>query len=204
MAISTDIGVWIAVAFTLMAWSFFLIKDSPLFKFAEVTLSATATAQVLVIAWKLINDGAISPVFQGELQYLIPILLGLMLYTRYLPQYRFLQKWTIAVMIGTGLALATRATIPTNIVSQIVATAKLPFTGDALTIFNSIIILVGTISTISYFFLTVEQKESFGKVTKIGRVFIMIMLGAHFGNTIWTRLAWLIDRVQLVLAAFGR
>ena len=59
MAISSDPGVWIAVFFTLIAYSFFLIKDSPLFRFAEITLSATAAAHVLVIGWKLINDGAI-------------------------------------------------------------------------------------------------------------------------------------------------
>lgn len=204
MAISTDPGVWVAVALTLMAYSFFLYKDTPLFKFAEVTLSGTAAAHVLVTTWKLISDGALTPLAKGDILYVVPIVFGCLLYTRYSKKYIFTSRWSLALVVGTGLGLATRVIMPTDILSQIVAAARLPFFGvPALTVLNSVISLLATVTALIYFFLTIKPRGPVRHLSNIGRMMVMIVLGAAFGSAVWTRLAWFIDRVQFIVRAFG-
>ncbi len=204
MNISTDIGIWVSLILTLMAYSFFLYKDTPFFKFAEITLSATAAAHVLVISLKLIYDGALNPLAGGSLIYVVPILLGCILYTRYSKKYGYASRWTLAVMIGTGLGLVTRAIAPTDIVGQIVSAGQDQFLNVPIwTTFDSVVVLFATVTTVFYFFLTLRHRGPTGSLSKVGRGMIMVMLGAAFGNTVWTRFAWFIARIQFILGVFG-
>jgi hypothetical protein len=48
--------------------------------------------------------------------------------------------------------------------------------------FNNLVILVGTITGLLYFFFSKEHTGNFGKVTRVGIYFLMISFGASFGN----------------------
>ena len=78
------------------------------------------------------------------------------------------------------------------------------FTGDILTTIGNLVIVIGTILTISYFILHREQKGVYGRFTKAGKYFVLATLGAVFGTTVLGRMALIIQRIQFLLgdAAF--
>tara|TARA_B100000700_G_scaffold174459_1_gene192646 strand:+ start:1 stop:423 length:423 start_codon:yes stop_codon:yes gene_type:complete len=81
-----------------------------------------------------------------------------------------------------------------NTIIPVVGT-ELPFfnlTGDSH--FNNLVILVGTITGLLYFYFSREQKGVFGKVTRIGIYFLMISFGASFGFAVMGRISLLIGR----------
>jgi len=58
-----------------------------------------------------------------------------------------------------------------------------------------LIILVGTITGLLYFYFSREQTGAFGKVTKVGIYFLMISFGASFGFAVMGRISLLIGRL---------
>jgi hypothetical protein len=73
------------------------------------------------------------------------------------------------------------------------------FTGDVLTTFDNVVLVAGTILSLSYFILHREQKGVWGGFTKIGKYFILATLGAVFGSTVLGRMAIIIQRVQFLV-----
>jgi len=62
-----------------------------------------------------------------------------------------------------------------------------------------LIILVGVVSVLVYFFFSVEHSGAVGKVSRVGIWFLMVSFGASFGYTIMARLSLLIGRVTFLL-----
>lgn len=63
----------------------------------------------------------------------------------------------------------------------------------------AIIIVVGVISTLIYFYFSHEHTGALGVTAKVGIWFIMISFGAHFGYTVMGRVSLLIGRVQFLV-----
>ena len=61
-------------------------------------------------------------------------------------------------------------------------------------IVNNIIILVGTICGLVYFYFSKEHKGLLGKASKVGIYFLMISFGASFGFAVMGRISLLIGR----------
>jgi len=69
---------------------------------------------------------------------------------------------------------------------------------SGLTIPGGLIIIVGVITTLVYFYFSKEHKGVLGKTARVGMVFIMISFGAHFGYTVMARLSLLIGQVKFI------
>ena len=65
--------------------------------------------------------------------------------------------------------------------------------------FNLLVILVGVVSVLIYFFFSMEHKGAVGKVSRLGIAFLMISFGASFGYTIMARLSLLIGRISFLM-----
>ena len=65
--------------------------------------------------------------------------------------------------------------------------------------FNYLYVAVGLICSIMYFMLTFEHSGPLKAPTRIGRLFIMVGLGAYFGNTVLFRFTMLTGRAQFFL-----
>lgn len=63
----------------------------------------------------------------------------------------------------------------------------------------TIIIVIGVVSTLIYFYFSKEHTGALGVVAKVGIWFIMISFGAHFGYTVMGRVSLLIGRVQFLV-----
>ena len=58
------------------------------------------------------------------------------------------------------------------------------------------IILIGVISGLIYFFFSKEHKGVIGKISRIGIYFLMIKFGASFGFAVMGRISLLIGRFE--------
>jgi len=63
----------------------------------------------------------------------------------------------------------------------------------------TIIIVIGVISTLIYFYFSKEHTGALGVAAKVGIWFIMVSFGAHFGYTVMGRVSLLIGRVQFLI-----
>ena len=61
-----------------------------------------------------------------------------------------------------------------------------------LEIFGAILMLVGVICTLTYFFFSVEHRGVVGGISKVGIIFLMIGFGSAFCNTVMGRVSLLI------------
>ncbi len=67
---------------------------------------------------------------------------------------------------------------------------------DLFNIFSQLLLLIGLLASLVYFYFSVEHKGVIGKVSKFGVWVLMIGFGASFGLTVQGRIALAIGRVQ--------
>jgi len=198
-----EIGSVIGATLILMLFSWFLYKQTPLYDIAEGVLIGTGAGYSFVMGIKAVRDNAILPLLKGELIWIIPILLGLVIYLQLSKKTMHFARIPIAIIIGVGLGLSIRRVLLAEIVGQIRASA-IDFSAlSPLGVINNIIILVGTITAISYFLMSKEQTGVFGNITRIGRLYLMATFGAMFGNAIFGNISVVAGRVEYILKAFG-
>jgi hypothetical protein len=64
---------------------------------------------------------------------------------------------------------------------------------------GTIMIFIGVLSVLVYFFFSVEHKGTIGKISQVGIWFLMVSFGASFGYTVMARISLLIGRMQFLL-----
>ncbi len=206
------IGTWVAALLTLCIFSF-LYRDNPFYRFAEHLFVGISVGYGIVLtihqgfipfAWKPIAQAVTQQQWVGLLR-LIPIGIGALFFTRLAPTHGWLIRYPIAILIGVGSGLAIPNVMRADIFQQVHGTLA-PFAqihaGELgpFQIFGVILMLIGVMSTLTYFFFSVEHRGVVGGVSKIGIVFLMIGFGSAFGNTVMGRVSLLIQRVDFLLA----
>jgi len=229
MHISTDIFVWIAAALTLCIYSF-LYKDNPFYKFAEHLLVGVSAGYLLVIEFNNnLMPNLFMPLrdgfgillrehrFGGELAAIVPGLLGLLVLARLLPKGGWMSRWAFGFYFGAFQGLAITGSMQAYIFAQIFGTFVTngnpvfslvlfkdfglhPGLGPLVLAISGPIMILGVISTLTYFFFSTEHKGFVGGVAKIGIVFLMVGFGASFGYTVMARVSLLIGRIQFLLS----
>ena len=196
---STTIGVFIAAGLTLCIYSF-LYKDNPFYKFAEHLFVGVAAGYTIgIIAWhQAIRRLIWSPIKDdGNFAVLIPTAIGLLMFSRFTPKYRWLIRWPLAFMIGVSAGASIPRTMQSLIFRQVEATLQ-PLALDFATV-NLTVIAIGVLCTLIYFFFSVEHKGAVGVASKVGTFFLMVSFGAAFGYTVMARISLLIGRIYFLL-----
>jgi len=199
--VSLDPGVWAAAIMTIGIYSLGF-KYTKLYKFCEFTFVGLGTGYGIVLAWDNIQRIGIKSVTIGKVEFIIPIILGILLYTRFLPKIQWVSRYPLSIITGIGTGVAVRGFVQANIVQQIIATSKpLWGPGDPLTYINNLIIIVLTISGLFFFVFTFSARASKGGnlISTVGRIGLMISFGALFANTVLSRYSFVIGRVQFIL-----
>jgi hypothetical protein len=202
-------GAWMATGLTLFIFSF-LFKDNPLFKLAEHLYVGVSVGYTIVKAYDtVIVHLIVKPIVeQGEITLFIPVAIGLLMLTRYVPKAAWMSRYAFAFIVGLGAGLAIPRTISSFILKQVEDTVRplLSMAGaDGLTFsmnllnpasnLNAIIILVGVSSVLFYFFFSIEHSGPGKVVARTGILFLMIAFGAAFGYTVMARMSLLIGRL---------
>ena len=181
------IGLWVAAALTLCIYSF-LYRDNPFYRFAEhlfVGISVgygiviTIHQGVIPLAWEPLSDafgglwteitGDVTPESRQTLWGLfriIPICIGLLFFARLSPNYTWLIRYPIAILIGFGAGAAIPNVLQANIFAQTQGTVE-PFgtihiaDPSSLGTWGAVLLVIGVLCTISYFLISTEQRDSF-------------------------------------------
>jgi hypothetical protein len=195
------LGIWAALILMLMIYTYPLYKENIAYRFAEYTYVAVAMAIGIIVTLDSLIRTQLTPlVTGGRFLLVIPIILGFMMYCLLIPDYRWVSRYPIAILVGSSMGVGISSQIIPNILNQIISTIQHPGAGATATDwFSFVFIAVGTICATLYFLLTYEHKGPVTYATQAGRYFIMLGLGAYFGNTVLFRLSMLATRAQLLL-----
>ncbi|MEO0093798.1 MAG: hypothetical protein ABIK67_06045 [candidate division WOR-3 bacterium] len=195
--IGNIIGTWIAATLTIAILSF-LYRDNPLYKLAEHLYVGVSAGFWVIYTWSfdvkpMLIDRFIQATGVEKWILVIPAILGIIMLSRWIPKYGWISRIPISFTVGIGAGLGITASIQGFILPQIQATL-LP-----LTTINNIIIVIGFITTIFYFYFSREHKGFLKVGSRVGIIFIMVAFGASFGYTVMARISLLIGRVYFLL-----
>ena len=124
---------------------------------------------------------------------MIPFILGIFMLLRLVPKLGWLARWAIAYIVGMAAGLRFYGFLNSNVLNQIKASA-IDFTSDWGTIINGLIVFIGTLTGLIYFFYSTEHKGVVGRLSRIGIYFLMIKFGAAFGFAVMGRISLLIGQ----------
>ncbi|MDH4222070.1 MAG: hypothetical protein OEV55_00875 [candidate division Zixibacteria bacterium] len=187
-------GVTVAAFFTLALYSF-LYKDNPFYKLAEHIFAGISAGYYVGLVWhSIIKQQLWTPLF-GEKQYLliIPGIFGILMFTRFINRISWLSRLSLAFVVGSTAGITLIQQLHGMVLPQVRST----FLNVAT--FSGIVMVVGVISTLIYFYFSKEHKGTLGFIAQIGIWFIMISFGASFGYTVMARVSLLIGRAQFLL-----
>ena len=204
----------VAALLTLCVFSF-LYKDNPLYKFVEHLFVGIAAGYVIAVQFHNVFVPNIwHPLTKGvDWWPVVPLILGLFLFARFLPRGGWISIWPVALILGTysGLAVIGFASgdlvihiqsnlIPVLDVGALKEFADKPGLFTLLQALTNPLIVLGLICTLSYFFSSKRYERVTRVTSKIGVAFLMIGFGAGYGYTVMTRMALLIDRFYLLFS----
>ncbi len=218
--------VWVAAFLTLGAFSF-LVKDNPLYKLTEHIFVGLAAGYVAALEfntvlkpnllmplqrWFVTNPEAGSALARIarpttlEFVFLIGALaMCVMMIMRLAPGIGWISRWPLSAMVGIYAGLGAIGALQGDFFPQIQASI-LPFrlagpgAVNVLTLASNVLILIGVITTLVFFYYSLEHKGVVGGLAKIGIYFLMTSFGASYGYTVMGRISLLVGRLQFLLS----
>ncbi len=170
------------------AWSYLYKGVNPIYRIIEVSAVGIFLGFGWYLALDVLNKQIVIPIQNGNIAAVfIPLVLGLLLYTRFSPKTAWISRWPTAVITGIGLGIAVQALPKAQILAQLKVGSWVGPT--PLAAFSNIIYTVALFSTLSFFIFTVKQKGVVGSVAKVGRFFMIIAFGAILGGFLMTNIA---------------
>lgn len=209
--------IWTAVGFllTLMVLSY-IFGDNVLFRLATyLFVGASAGYVALILVVQVLVPKLFMPLLTGSPQEriiaLVPLILGILLLLKVFPRLARLGNISMAYLVGVSAAVMVGGVVIGSLLPQVTATINLfdlragaaSGTDPALQLVDAVFILVGTITTLMFFYFGAKAKPNqppqrskwVETLAKIGQVFIGITLGALFAGVYSAALAALIERV---------
>ncbi|MDD3733042.1 MAG: hypothetical protein PHU88_11780 [candidate division Zixibacteria bacterium] len=195
--------LWLEAFITLAILSF-LYKDNPIYHLVESVFAGLSAGYYIGLYWKaIILQQLWEPMTRADNPkwwLFIPGLFGLMMFTRLWPKYSWISRIALAFVMGSTAGVFLITQLHGLVLPQMQKT-MLPLvnsTGPGAS-FLAVIVVIGVISTLIYFYFSKEHKGFLGATARVGIWFIMISFGAHFGYTVMGRVSLLIGRVQFLI-----
>lgn len=196
MNISTDPWVWL-MAFIMLSLFSFLWKENPMFRIAENIYVGASAGFMIVQGFKNVMNMAVYPLTkQGKLIVLVPLILGILLYTRFNKRFAYLSRYAMAIPIGMGAGVALRALPSAQILSQLRATIV------PLTSVNNILLVLGVVSTLAFFLFTTPQNNLTRTTSEIGKYYMLITFGLTFATTVFQHTGIYFGALNLLLGTW--
>ncbi len=192
------LALWIGAFLTLCIFSF-LYRDNPFFRFAESLFAGVSLGYYIgTVAANTLAPNLVRPLvrdFPGNADLLIPLLLGLNLYSRFVPKIAWWARISLAVYIAYFVGINMVQKLQGVVIPQVGATILSPW-GGAFTPLDNLILIVGVLSVMLYFYFSIEHKGPVKSISKVGVWFLMVSFGAAFGYTVMARMSLLIGRMN--------
>jgi len=190
MNVSTDPWVWF-MGIGMLALFSFIFKENQAYRLFEHIYVGAAAGYAVVINYGNIVDRAFVPLLQdGQFNLIFPVILGLLLYTRFIKPIAWISRWPMSFLLGIGVGISVFGTLNSMLLAQTKA-AMMP-----LNSINNVIMFVGVLSVVFYFFFAVEQKGAAKQFSRVGRYVMMITFGVAFGNVVMGRVSLLLGCIS--------
>lgn len=195
-----EIGVWIAAFLTLACLSF-LYKDNPFFRFAESLFAGVSLGYYVGITLnQTLEPNLFEPLrdFKTNWDLLVPGVLGVVLYMRYVPKVGWISRYALAIFVTYYIGVEFTRKIHGEVLPQLARTI-LPISKPDQASLVSLVFVIGVFSVLVYFFFSREQGGIMKRISRLGIWFLMISFGAAFGFTVMGRVALLIGRLNFLI-----
>jgi len=205
---STDPKIWLGAIMSLGIYSY-LYKENPFFRACEHAYMGLALAHLAVMGWTNVRDMGLKKLAEGQLAVLFPLILGVLLFTRWSKTYSWLSRYSLAYFVGVAAAVTITGVLDAGIISQVRGAIQ------PVNSLDSFIALFCNVTAVCVFFFIVGSGKEAGPllgskpvVTLVkwaadaGRVVMMISFGAVFGTTVMARLGLFIPRLQFLFRDF--
>jgi hypothetical protein len=201
MELNLVIQIWLASLFTIWIYSI-AFRDNDFFKFAEYTFVGAAAGHGLVYGVDNLRKVGWNNIMGGAYLYIIAVLLGLVLYSRYHPQYFWVSRYPLSIMVGLGIGLSMRAVVTAEFIAQIKSTAGIKLIGvsDPITLISNLIFIILVVTTVYFFLFTFPKAHegSLGIIPKIARYGMMAAFSYSFANTVLSRYNMIFGRLDYI------
>ena len=199
--VSTDIGVWLAAILTIsvtsLAW-----RETKFSRWGEYTLMAAQAGVFLAQGIGNIKSIALYNIGAGKIEFVIPVILGLLIYTRYSRKYMWMSRYGMSILVGVGIGVSMRGILEAQITKQIIGQLAPLGVGDPLTMFNAVLGLVLAVCSTWYFIFTITPmyKGTIPQtVSSIARYAMVTAFGSAFAGTVMGRLNQYSGRLLFLL-----
>ena len=216
--LTDDLQLWIGALLTLMIFSF-LFKDNPLYKFAEHLFVGVSAAYWMVQGfWQQIMPNLLAKLFPRafeniveaargqapELDYAIPLVLGILLLCRLVPAVAWISRWAMAFIIGYTAGTNLTRYLSSDFITQVHKTLDVPlltldganWLHTVMFAVSNLVIVGGVVCGLIYFYFSKEHTGAFGRASRAGIWVLMVAFGASFGYTVMARISLLIGRME--------
>lgn len=183
----------VAAFLTLCIFSF-LYKDNPFYKFAESLLVGVSMGYAIPLVYEsAFIPYVYRPIFlQNKFLIIIPALMGVLYIFRFSKNLSWLSRYPIVfgmAIVGMFVPLSLHARVLVQMRSTMLPLHNI----------NTILIFIGVITILMYFYFSKEHKGTYGKISNVGIWYMMVGFGASFGYTVMARISLLIGRIQFLL-----
>jgi hypothetical protein len=216
------IWTWVGALLTLCILSF-LYKDNPFYRFGEHLFVGVSNGYFIAFMYHRVIvpvmlkpfAGAVSSAFRTGLTWehinpiapqnfllIVPGLIGCLYFMRFVKGAQWLVRIPIGIFMGYYTGLAVPAQFEGVVFPQLRGTlvTRADFAGpNTFAGVWAIVVLVGVLGTLAYFFFSREQRGIWKVGSKTGIIFIMIGFGASFGFTVMARVSIAIGRFLFLL-----
>jgi hypothetical protein len=150
-----------------------------------------------------------------DLVRLTSLALAILMFMRFSPRGAWLSRWPLGALVGAFSGLAVIGLAQGDFVPQIdsnLLPLVTPGAWDTLSgahgvaqtmaaflgLFSNIVLIVGLLATLVYFFFSLEHRGFAGRTAKLGIYFLMISFGASYGFTVMARMSLALDRLRFL------
>jgi hypothetical protein len=216
-------------AFLTLAVLSFLYNDNPFYKFAEHLFVGISAAFWMCLGfWSTVVGNLfprLSPALSDYFQvpyvgfkwwFVFPLIFGVLLLMRLSPKGGWISRWSLAFIVGTTAGLNLVRYLRSDFMEQIssmfvpvlvnwegfghfVSHISLAASGQFILIVTNLVILLGVLCGLIYFFFSREHTGAFGVASRFGIWILMITFGASFGYTVMGRISLLVGRITFLL-----
>jgi len=191
----------VTIFLVLGGWTI-LFKDNPWCRLASNILMAGAAGNLAILATRNIVNLGLIPLGEGTYIRVIPIILGLLLFSRFYRPTAFLVRFPLSLIVGVGTGLMVVGRLDTMILKYLNTIATLFQAGQTpLQLVGNVVFIVTFITSLYFFIfsLPLTRFKPAAPIQRIGRYSLMIMLGLYFGATVMTRLSMIMPALLFML-----
>jgi hypothetical protein len=138
----------------------------------------------------------------GAYLYIVVFLLGILLYSRYHPEYFWVSRYPLSIMVGLGIGLSMRAVVTAEFITQIRSTAAIKVLGvaDPIQAISNLIFIILVVSTTYFFIFTFPKAHEggLGVIPMIARYGMMAAFSYSFANTVLSRYNMIFGRLDFL------